>query len=292
MRTYDAMNPAAVAVQLLLTACITVFCMEPLLLGVSLCCAVGCFLMRSGAGHKGFHLFALGIPLLFALLNPLWNQHGTSVLFFINDRAITKEALFFGFVTGLRLAAVLYWFRIFSDLMTSEKLFYLLRFLSPKLALVFSMAVRNLTLFRQQMRKIQAAQKGLGLYREKHLIDDVRGGIRVFSVLITWALENGIVTAASMTARGYGTGRRTSCTNFRWKRQDAVLLLCTLLFAGVVIVCISRGSLDREFYPVSVPPVHGFCWYTAIAAYTMLALLPVLHEGKESLIWYRLRSGI
>ena len=292
MRTYDAMNPAAVAVQLLLTACITVFCMEPVLLSISLLCAMVFFFMQNGRGHKGFHLFALGIPLLFTLLNPLWNQHGTSVLFFINSRAITKEALFFGAVTGLRLAAVLYWFRIFSDLMTSDKLFYLLRFLSPKLALIFSMAVRNLSLFRQQMHKIQTAQKGLGLYRDKHLIDDVRGGLRVFSILITWALENGIVTASSMTARGYGTGHRTSCTNFRWKRQDILLLLSAVLLAGTVIALISAGYLERVFYPVAVPPARNFGWYGAVSAYALLAILPLMHEGKEMLLWYRLRSNI
>ena len=292
MRTYDAMNPLAVAVQLLLTACITVFCMEPVLLVLSLCAAMAFFFQRNGMGHRGFHALALGLPLLFMLLNPLWNQHGTSVLFFINNRAVTKEALYFGAVTGIRLAAVLYWFRSFSDLMTSDKLFYLLRFLSPKLALIFSMAVRNLALFRQQMHRIQNAQKALGLYREKHLIDDVRGGIRVFSVLISWALENGIITASSMAARGYGTGKRTSCTNYCWKRQDVTLLLLSLLFSGTAIVLIARGYLERQFYPVIQPPVHGAGWYTAVTAYAALALLPLLHEGKEALIWYRLRSSI
>jgi energy-coupling factor transport system permease protein len=292
MRTYDAMNPLAVAAQLLLTACITVFCMDPVLLGISLACAMAVFFLRNGTAHKGFHACALGIPALFALLNPLWNQHGSSVLFFINNRAITAEALYFGAVTGIRLAAVLYWFRIFSDLMTSEKLFYLLRFLSPKLALIFSMAVRNLTLFRQQMHKIQASQKALGLYREKHLIDDVRGGLRVFSILITWALENGIITASSMAARGYGCCRRTSCTNFRWKRQDVLLLLSTLLLSAGVIFLTANGVTERQFYPVVVPPVHGAGWYAAVTAYALLAMLPLLHEGKEALIWYRLRSGI
>ena len=64
MRTYDAMNPLAVAVQLLLTACITVFCMDPVLLGLSLCAAMALFFMRNGTGHRGFHALALGLPLL------------------------------------------------------------------------------------------------------------------------------------------------------------------------------------------------------------------------------------
>jgi len=291
MRTYSAMNPIAVAVQLLLTAGITAFCMEPVLLCLSLCTAMAFFIVKNGTGHKGFHLFALGFPLLVALLNPLWNQHGTTVLFFLNNRAVTKEALCYGAFAGIRLSAVLYWCRIFSDLMTSDKLFYLLRFFSPKLALIFSMSVRNLHLFRQQMHKIQQAQKAVGLYRDNHLLDDIRGGIRVFSILITWALENGIITAASMEARGYGIGRRTSCTQFRWKRQDIMLLFSALIFAGTVIALIAAGSLNQQFYPLMQAPSHNLRW-AAVAAYAVLASLPLLHEGKEALIWYRLKSNI
>ena len=292
LRSFEETNPAAVAVHLLLTACITIFCTEPVLLGISLLCGIGFYLMRNGRRNAVFHIGAIGMPTLFAVLNPLWNQHGTTVLFFINQRAYSAEALFYGAVTGLRLAAVLYWFRSFSDLMTSEKLFYLFRYLSPKLALVFSMAVRNLALFRQQMQKIRTAQRALGLYREGHLIDDVRGGLRVFSILLTWALENGIITANSMAARGYGTGKRSSFTYFRWRPADMLLLGMTLLLAGSSAAGIAAGAAEWQYYPVCVPAAHSAPYLGTLAAYALLALLPVIHEGKELLTWHHLQSHI
>lgn len=292
VRDFENMNPAAVTVHLLLTACITIFCMEPLLLGISMLCGIAFFVMRNGTKHIGFHIGAIGMPLLFALLNPLWNQHGTTVLFFINQRAYTAEALFYGCVTGIRLCAVLYWFRSFSDLMTSEKLFYLFRFLSPKLALVFSMAVRNLTLFRQQMQKIRLSQRAVGLYPEGHLIDDIRGELRIFSILLTWALENGIITANSMAARGYGIGKRTSFTYFRWHAGDFALLICALLLSGAVICGIAQGVTEWQFYPVCEPAGRNLPYFAVLAAYAILALLPIIHEGKETLTWKRLQSEI
>ena len=292
MHSFADMNPAAAAAAILLTACITIFCMEPLLLGLSLLAAIAYYLLVNGRQHAGFHIGALGVPALFALLNPLWNQHGVSVLFVINDRAVTSEALIYGAVTGIRLAAVLYWFRIFSDLMNSEKLFYLFRFLSPKLALVLSMAIRNLALFRRQMQRIQYAQRGLGLYREGHFIDDVRGGLRVFSVLLTWALENGIVTANSMTARGYGTSRRTSYVTFRWRRCDVILLLSALLLGAGAAWAIAAGVLNWQYYPTIAPPVRGAAYFTGILAYALLAFLPLIYEGRAMLRWKHLRSGI
>lgn len=292
MRSFDTVHPAAAAVQLLLTIGIAMFCTEPLLLTISLLCAVGFDLLRCGRKHIHFHLALIGVPVLLALLNPIWNQHGTTVLLIINDRAVTAEAMLYGAVSGIRLAAVLCWFRTFSDLMTSEKLFFLLRLLSPKLAMVFSMAMRNLTLYRQQIRRIQQAQRALGLYREGHLIDDIRGGLRVFSVLLTWALENGIITANSMQARGYGIGRRSCFTNFKMRLPDLILLLTAIALAAASAAGMLSGLLTWQFYPVCQPPVyHGFGFGT-LAAYTLLALLPLIYEGKERLTWHCLRRSI
>ena len=292
MRDFETMNPAAVSVHLLLTACITLFCLEPVLLGISFFFAVLYFIVRNGRKHVSFHAFAIGIPLLFAVLNPLWNQHGTTVLFLINDRAYTLEALCYGAVTGLRLAAVLYWFRNFSDLMTSEKLFYLFRFLSPKLALIFTMAVRNITLFRTQLRQIHRSQRAMGLYRGGHLIDDIRGGLREFSILLTWALENGIITASSMAARGYGSGKRTSCTFYRWHRGDILLLLTSILLAACVLYLVSQGYLSQQYYPNIAAPKHGLYYIFTICTYTLLASLPCIYTGKETLSWHCLQSEI
>ncbi len=286
------MNPAAVTVHLLLTAGITMFCMEPILLLISLLCAVVFFVMRNGGREVGFHIAAIGIPVLFAFINPLWNQHGTTVLFFINQRAYTAEALFYGVVAGVRLAAVIYWFRCFSDLMTSEKLFYLFRHLSPKLALIFSMSIRNLTLLRQQMRKIRLSQRAIGLYREGHLIDDIRAELRIFSILVTWALENGILTANSMSARGYGIGKRSSFTYFRWHTGDIVLLAATVFLAATVIAGIAAGVMDWQYYPVCEPAARRLPYYGVLAASGLLAALPLIHEGKEKWTWKRLRLEI
>ena len=292
MRSFADMNPAAVTVHLLLTACITIFCMEPLLLGISLLCAVTFYLVKNGGANRGFHLFALGVPALFALLNPLWNQHGTTVLFVLNDRAVTAEALCYGAVTGIRLAAVLYWFRIFSELTDSEKLFYLFRFLSPRIAMVLSMAIRNLTLYREQMKKIRQSQKALGLYREAHLIDDIRGGVRIFSVLLTWALENGIITANSMTARGYGVGRRSRFSIFSWGRSDKILALVTLGLGTLIVLFMAVGKVAYEYYPQIITPGTSFAAMGTYVAYALLGCVPIYLQLKEEARWRSLQSEV
>ena len=80
MRSFEHMNPAAVSVQILLTATLTVFCMDPVLLGISLLCGLTWFILQNKRKNVGFHVFALGVPALFAMLNPL------STTYFLNQK--------------------------------------------------------------------------------------------------------------------------------------------------------------------------------------------------------------
>lgn len=292
MRSFEHMNPAAVSVCLLAAASTAMLCSEPLLLGISLIGGAGFFISRNGKKYIGFHIIILVSSTILAVLNPLWNQHGETLLFAVNDRAYTLEALCYGATAGVRLAAVLYWFRSFTDLMTGEKLFYLFGIFSNKLALVFTMALRDLTLFRTQIRKIQASQKALGLYREGHLIDDIRSGIRIFSILLTWALENGIITASSMAARGYGIGKRSKYVKFIWNPSDFILVALSVGLASCVWAAIANDVLTMQFYPTIVLSDRCFVYNIALLEYAVLAALPLVCEGKEALTWRILRSKI
>ena len=45
--------------------------------------------------------------------------------------------------------------------------------------------------------------------------DSVRSALRVFSIVVTWSLESGLITADSMRCRGYGLPGRTSFSLYR-----------------------------------------------------------------------------
>lgn len=280
MRTLAERNPFAAALCLLCPAGLAMFSMDPLLLALALLGGIfTCLLtgIRSGYG------WALLLFLFMAAVNPLTYHNGQTVLFVLNGSPVTLEATLYGLGAGAMVSAVLLWFRAFSHVMTSDKLMYLLGGLSPRLALLLSLTMRYVPLFGQQVKKIKQSQQALGLYKEDNVADSFRGGLRIFSVMVTWVLENGIITADSMTSRGYGLGRRTQFSLFRFTRQDLTLLFSALLLSALTLWGLAGRSIS--YYPAfAFPPLtrRAFIGY---AAYGLLAVLPIIDTGKEALLW-------
>ena len=292
MRAFEDHDPIAIAVYFLTVSGIVMFCMDPIIVFLSLFGALMFWFVRNGAEGLGTHFGFFGLFLLMALINPLVSHNGMTVLFVINDTPITLEALIYGIVMSGAIIAVLYWFRSFTRIMTSDKLLYLFGRLSPKLALVLSMGLRYVPLFVRQSKKIKATQKTLGLYKDGNAIDRVKGGARVFSVMLTWALENGIVTADSMAARGYGVGKRSNYSVFRFKGSDACLVGIVLLLFILTAVGIGTGALGASFYPSFSMSGGGVLTYLSYISYGMMVLLPSAIEIQGRIRWKYLISRI
>ncbi len=285
MKTFSDYHPMVLCIYFFCTAGICMFTMHPVIIGLSVLGALVLFLIRNGRRQGRSHLYFLGMFVLLSLLNPLVSHNGATVLFVMNRNPVTLESLLYGVFASAGMLAVLYWFRSFSQIMTSDRLLYVFGKLSPKFSLVLSMAIRYVSLFSRQMKKTADAQKALGLYQENTLADRLRGGLRVCSIMLTWALENGIITADSMTARGYGIGKRTQFSLFRFRKTDAFLLLAVLLLSLVVCAGMGLGALDHAFYPTftlsAFTPMTAVCY----AAYAILVLLPAFIETEEHLKW-------
>lgn len=289
---FEEHNPTAVFLYFMTVTLITMFCMNPVILMLSFMGALCLYCVRNGGGRWQFHFFIAVLFVLTALINPIFYHNGVTVLFVVNDSPITLEAVLYGAFAGLMICTTLYWFRSFSEIFTSDRLLYVFSSFSPKAALLLSMTLRFIPLFRLQAKKTDAAQQALGLYCVDSLPDTVRAKARVFSVMVTWGLENGIITADSMSARGYATGPRTRFSRFRFRRCDAFLLCFSLAAGAFSAIMLMTGALDFAFYPkLDAAPLT----VSAAASYICcgaLALAPSFIEIKESLKWKYLLSKI
>ena len=268
------------------------FFQNPFISGAGLLSGFLYYLVKNGIRGLKNVLWIFIVPIVGAALNPLFMHNGVTVLFVLNDNPITLEAALFGLSSGIMIAAVLMWFASFNQIMTSDKLLYIFGTVSPKVALILSMTLRYIPLYKQQITKTNNAQKAMGLYKDENLIDKLKGGIRIFSVMVTWALENGVITADSMTARGYGIGKRSRFAIFKWEKQDYMLLgasLALLIASGVAGV---TGRFSIEWYPKIIPAEGGVIAIVSLAAFAILCIIPDYLQIKEETRWRSLQSRI
>ncbi|MBQ3816929.1 MAG: hypothetical protein II802_01505, partial [Clostridia bacterium] len=190
------------------------------------------------------------------------------------------------------LIAVLLWFKVFNLTFNDDKLLFLLGKLSPKISLLVSSALRFLPLFKRQAEKLSATQKAMGLFAENTWTDKLRSAMRVYSALITWALENAIDTGSSMKARGYGLKGRSNFSNFTFRASDAVLTAVISAADAIIIAVMAVGELSFTFYPeISAKDISVY-GILAIIAFFALSLLPFIIEVKGDFSWKYYRSKI
>ena len=290
MRSFSEYNPIVIAVFFFSVAGVVMFSVNPAFSSVSLAGAVLLFTVMNGRKRLKLHLWLFTLFVILALANPLVSHNGRTVLFVLNDNPVTLEALLYGVNSAAMLVGTIYWFSSFTHIMTAEKLLYITGAFSPKISLVLSMALRFVPMFRTQAKKVSDAQKAMGLFKEDSIIDDIRGYMRIFSILITWALENGITTADSMTARGYGIGRRTVFSRFRFTAADIVFLAVNIILLGV---CSFGGmNMHFSFYPDITLSAEKIPAIAGTSAYILLVLMPVIIETEVTVKWKYLQSKI
>jgi len=292
MRGFETANPAVIFIYFIAVSSVVMFCAEPLLLSLSLVGAVLLFLIKNKFSKFRTHLFFVAVFLVTAVINPLFSHNGVTVLFMLNGNPVTLEAILFGISSAAAIVTVLYWFAIFSQYMSADKLLYIFGKVSPKLSLVLTMALRYIPLFTKQAEKVRNTQQASGLYKENDMLDSVKRELGVFSVMITWALENGIITADSMEARGYGIGKRSAYSVFHFTLSDALLLISEILLTAIVFTAAALGRLSVDYYPALLIGERDLLSVMAYSAYAVLVFIPSVTELSEVLKWKYLRQRI
>ena len=292
MKTLRNCNPITTTAYYLLITGILMFTQNPVMLVMAFLGIVAYMAVSETHTDGKNIIFYITFFLILAIINPITSHKGITVLFVVNDAPITLEAVVFGIVSSGSIICILLLFRNFTTIMTRDKLLYVFGKLSPKIALILSMGIRYVSIFKERSRKIKDTQKTLGLYKQDNIFSKIKGDMRVFSILVTWSLENGIITADSMAARGYGLRRRTFFSNHHFDRRDLLLLIITLICSATTILGINAGGATFNCYPdIKMTDVNTVSLITYFG-FGLLALLPAILERLEKIRWKYLQSKI
>lgn len=208
--------------------------------------------LLGGKGLRRHLLWLLPMALLAAALNPAFVHQGVTILAYLpSGNPLTLESLLYGLAAGAMLSAVALWFVCVTDVITSDKVVYLFGRVIPALSLLLSMILRFVPRFVRRLRAVAQAQRHLGRDTQTGApVQRVRSALRVFSIVVTWSLESGLITADSMRCRGYGLPGRTSFSLYRFDRRDGAVALW-LAFCGLYLLGGGlAGGLRFQYYPM------------------------------------------
>ena len=271
------------------------FFTHPACLVISFICAFIYSLYLNGRKALKFSLvYMLPMLIVTALLNPAFNHQGGTILTYLpSGNPLTLESIVYGAAAAFMLITVISWFSCFNKVMTSDKFVYLFGRIIPALSLILSMSLRLVPRFQAQIKVISNAQKCIGRnVSNGSLLQRMKHGIKILSIMVTWALENAIETADSMKSRGYGLPGRTAFSIFKFQRRDFYALIYIFL-CGVYIFA---GSLTEGIYFQYFPTIKGVLTkpYTAtlIIAYFALCIMPVVINIQEDRKWAVIQSKI
>ncbi len=268
---------------------------HPLAQVISLCCAVIYAVSINSQKSVLFLLkYCLPMVIITAFVNPAFNHEGkTILLYFSNGNPLTLESILYGFSAGAMIITLIMWFSSFSRVMTTDKFIYLFGKVIPALSLVLSMSLRFVPKFKSQMMTVTDAQRSIGRdVSNGSILQRTKTAIHIFSIMITWSLENAIETADSMKSRGYGLRGRTAFSIYSFQERDRYALIW-LSFGGLFLVVGTMLSAfgfryfpDIRYAAFDITTIPFYCVFTA------LCITPVILNYKEEKKWEALVSEI
>lgn len=293
--TFSAFHPVNNFLYFVLVIGCSMFPMHPVFLGLSCLGGMAYYIyLKHWKALKTALWLMLPVFLISAAVNPLFNHQGiTLILYLKNGNPLTLESILYGLAAGVMLVSVLNWFSCYQVVMTSDKFIYLFGKAIPAVSLILSMVLRFVPRFKNQIEKISDSQKCIGrdvtngnvLARAKH-------GMKILSVMTTWALENSVETADSMKSRGYGLRGRNNFSIYRFDTRDKLFLGILLLLGGNIFAGILTKRVHFLYYPMLRMNTNTLWAMLVYVCYGILCFLPIIIDVTEDIKWHYMKSKI
>lgn len=274
---------------------LSMFVMNPVCLALSLVCAFVNAVYINGIKTVNLCLkFILPMVLLVIIINPVFNHQGVTILtYFPWGNPLTLESIVYGTASAALLSSVVLWFSVFNSVITSDKLVYLFGRIIPSLSLVLSMSLRFVPKFSAQFKNVRNAQRCIGRdISDGSVLNRIKNGIRIISIMLSWSMENAIETADSMKSRGFGLKGRTAYSIYKFDRRDLIVLIIVALLGVMVSVAVIAGVIDFYYFPLIKGNLTDIMSIATFFLYGILMLIPTILNAGEGIKWKRLRSAI
>ncbi|MFD2042936.1 energy-coupling factor transporter transmembrane component T [Ornithinibacillus salinisoli] len=243
-------------------------------------------MLDSGVQLKRWRKMLLLMSLFILLLTPLFNRRGNHILFYLFGNQVMLEAVIQGIMIALTLVSILAMFLTFNLVMTADKFLFLFSKWFPRWAMLILISMRFVPLLRKRLTEIEQVQQVKGLsIKQGTLKQRAKNGMLLIQILLTFSLEESIQTADSMSARGYGLGKRSKYQAYTMKKLDWVVLQVMTFLFGLILFGWWLGDGVLSMLPILESIwLSGREWFYYLI-WCVLIGIPIFVEGKEVLKW-------
>ena len=263
---------------------------HPVFLVISFLSAAVYSIKRNGMKAVVFDAVLLPATGVFALYYSTYNHFGVTVIEQnLIGNSITLESLVYGVVIGLTASGMMIWFSCVYSVFTTDKVVYLFGKASPKISLFFSIILRMVPRIKNEAKKINTAQQGIGRgVNQGNVFARIRSCIRIFSILITWMVDSLSLSSESMQSRGSLLKGRKAFSIYRFDNRDRAYVIA--MFASITLTVMgallnqTETVYDPKIFITPITPV-SFAFY---AGYAVLCLMPL---GLELYTEYRFKKA-
>ena len=234
----------------------------------------------------GRRLRPLGIAALFAagfatLINVLASHTGADVVVRLPDALplvggpVTLEALAFGGSLGLGLVAALLAVAPLSMILEPHDIVDAMPSPLERTGIAVASSMNLVAGFGRTFTAVRDAQRMRG-WKPRGL----RSWNEVLVPVMLTAIEDSVLLAEAMEARGFGAGRRSGYSTEKLGRRDVVVIAVAVAAAGIFVFG-RVGGLDLDWYPypaLSWPPLEP----AAVAGCLALAVPAFVRPGVRA----------
>ncbi len=266
----------------------TMLFLNPIIILLSVLFSLTFCIMSSGI--KGIWFYFLFF-IIIAISNPIFSHNGATPLIFVNGNAITLEAIVYGVLMAGMILATFINLKNFNTYITEDKLIYIFGKYTPKLALLITMVLNFIPTLIYKGNEIYNCQK-LIIGNSKKISIKIKLLLSVMSSLISQMLENGIITADSMSARGYTSSNRSNSIKYAFKKSDLIfIVLVTILFSITFTIGV-LGYFDFYCYPVITSVSLDTISIIGYLSFFILSVTPIIIFLIGEIKWKYLISKI
>lgn len=223
---------------------------------------------------------------LVGVSNPIFQHRGEWVLFELGNTSITVESIAYGLDLGCMLAGMMNFLRMYSHMIHTDQILFMLAKISCNTAIVCSLSLQQLSRMKKQYQDIVYARslwKPCSSWKER-----IKENIAITSCMITWLMETSVETSLSMRSRGFQGKNRSNYTRYRWERRDRILLF--LIWACIIIGFYGLQGFSFWWYPSFYQEIEISKAMVFLIAIISITVLPLCLKKKEMCVWEDIKS--